>query len=259
MATDAQRVDSGALEVVVYGALGRVLAASSAGATATRLPQYATPEMARSIAGGSTYWSLEPLSEGDYLINTAAPIAASTGIERRSLRGGALPGAAAARATIRGRATFVFAARRTVCAARAREEQLSHDPHAGAAVGHAHCDLWCYLLRREAHAPGAGPDRGHARGRQGRLRHAAAAAVARRDGLPGAFVQRHDQAPAPRARGDHAQPAGRGTRARAAVDHSCAPHYRRHRHRARPGAAQRQPCGQQHSRRRSRAGHRPAA
>ncbi len=79
LATDAQRVDSGALEVVVYGALGRVLAASSAGATATKLPQYATPEMARSIAGGSTYWSLEPLSEGDYLINTAAPIAATPG------------------------------------------------------------------------------------------------------------------------------------------------------------------------------------
>ena len=37
-----------------------------------------------------------------------------TGIERRSLRGGDLPGAAAARATLRGRATLVFAARRTV-------------------------------------------------------------------------------------------------------------------------------------------------
>ena len=79
LATDAQRVDSGALEVVVYGALGQVLAASSAGATATNLPQYATPEMTRSIAGGNTYWSLEPLSEGDYLINTAAPIAAAPG------------------------------------------------------------------------------------------------------------------------------------------------------------------------------------
>ena len=35
-ATDAQRVESGALEVVVYGTLGQVLAASSAGATSTR-------------------------------------------------------------------------------------------------------------------------------------------------------------------------------------------------------------------------------
>ena len=38
-ATDAQRVESGALEVVVYGTLGQVLAASSASATATNLPR----------------------------------------------------------------------------------------------------------------------------------------------------------------------------------------------------------------------------
>ena len=78
-AADAQRVESGALEVVVYGSLGQVLAASSSGPTSTTLPHYATPEMTRSIAGGNTYWSLEPLSEGDYLINTAAPIAATPG------------------------------------------------------------------------------------------------------------------------------------------------------------------------------------
>jgi nitrogen fixation/metabolism regulation signal transduction histidine kinase len=35
--------------------------------------------MTRSIAGGNTFWSLEPLSEGDYLINTAAPIPAAPG------------------------------------------------------------------------------------------------------------------------------------------------------------------------------------
>ncbi len=79
IATDAHRVESGALEVVVYGALGQVLAASSTGPTSTNLPRYATPEITRAIASGSTYWSLEPLSEGDYLINTAAPIAATPG------------------------------------------------------------------------------------------------------------------------------------------------------------------------------------
>ena len=42
-AADAQRVDSGALEVVVYGALGQVLAASSAGATVDPAAAYATP------------------------------------------------------------------------------------------------------------------------------------------------------------------------------------------------------------------------
>jgi len=79
LATDTQRVESGALEVVVYGTLGQVLAASSAGPTSTNLPRYASPDMSRAIASGSLYWSLEPLSEGDYLINTAAPIAATPG------------------------------------------------------------------------------------------------------------------------------------------------------------------------------------
>ncbi len=78
-ATGTQRIESGALEVVVYGALGQVLAASSSSASSTTLPRYATPEITRAIAGGNTYWSLEPLSEGDYLINTAAPIAATPG------------------------------------------------------------------------------------------------------------------------------------------------------------------------------------
>jgi nitrogen fixation/metabolism regulation signal transduction histidine kinase len=79
IATDTQRVETGALEVVVYGTLGQVLAASSAGPTSTSLPRYATPDMSRAIASGNVYWSLEPLSEGDYLINTAAPIAATPG------------------------------------------------------------------------------------------------------------------------------------------------------------------------------------
>ncbi len=78
-ATDTQRVTSGALEVVVYGKLGQVLAASSAGPTSTNLPRYATSEMTRAIVGGNVYWSLEPLPDGDYLINTAAPIATGNG------------------------------------------------------------------------------------------------------------------------------------------------------------------------------------
>ncbi|MEJ0085910.1 MAG: ATP-binding protein [Pseudomonadota bacterium] len=76
-ATDEQRVESGALEVVVYGTLGQVLAASSTG-TPTNLPR-ASAEVTSAIAGGNLYWSLEPLSEDDYLINTAAPIATSPG------------------------------------------------------------------------------------------------------------------------------------------------------------------------------------
>src|SRR5688572_4775266 len=77
VATDQQRVESGALEVVVYGKLGQVLAASSAGASST-LPR-ASAEVTAAMDAGNVYWSLEPLSEDDYLINTAAPIATRPG------------------------------------------------------------------------------------------------------------------------------------------------------------------------------------
>ena len=77
VATDQQRVESGALEVVVYGKLGQVLAASSAGASST-LPR-ASAEVTAAMDAGNVYWSLEPLSEDDYLINTAAPIASAPG------------------------------------------------------------------------------------------------------------------------------------------------------------------------------------
>jgi two-component system, NtrC family, nitrogen regulation sensor histidine kinase NtrY len=80
-AADTQRVDSGALEVVVYGSLGQVLAASSSGPTSTSLPQYATPDMTRAIAGGNNYWEMEPLAG---VINTAAPIPATPGMSQGS-------------------------------------------------------------------------------------------------------------------------------------------------------------------------------
>jgi len=76
-AADQQRVESGALEVVVYGKLGQVLAASSVGASST-LPR-ASAEITAAMDAGNVYWSLEPLSEDDYLINTAAPIAGAPG------------------------------------------------------------------------------------------------------------------------------------------------------------------------------------
>ena len=62
----------------MYGTLGQVLAASSAGATSTNLPR-ASAEVTTAISAGNVYWSLEPLSEDDYLINTAAPIATGPG------------------------------------------------------------------------------------------------------------------------------------------------------------------------------------
>ncbi|HEX6636964.1 MAG TPA: ATP-binding protein, partial [Steroidobacteraceae bacterium] len=77
MATDQQRVESGATEVVVYGRLGQVVASSSVGAS-TSLPR-ASAEVTAAMDAGNTYWSLEPLSEADYVINTAAPITSSPG------------------------------------------------------------------------------------------------------------------------------------------------------------------------------------
>jgi nitrogen fixation/metabolism regulation signal transduction histidine kinase len=77
VATDQQRVESGATEVVVYGRLGQVVASSSVGASSA-LPR-ASAEVTAAMDAGNTYWSLEPLSEDDYLINTAAPIASSFG------------------------------------------------------------------------------------------------------------------------------------------------------------------------------------
>jgi nitrogen fixation/metabolism regulation signal transduction histidine kinase len=76
-AADQQRVESGALEVVVYGKLGQVLATSSVGVSST-LPR-ASAEITSAMDAGNVYWSLEPLSEDDYLINTAAPIASGPG------------------------------------------------------------------------------------------------------------------------------------------------------------------------------------
>ncbi len=76
-AADQQRVESGALEVVVYGKLGQVLAASTVGASSA-LPR-ASAEITAAMDAGNVYWSLEPLSEDDYLINTAAPIASTPG------------------------------------------------------------------------------------------------------------------------------------------------------------------------------------
>jgi nitrogen fixation/metabolism regulation signal transduction histidine kinase len=76
--TDQQRVESGAIEVVVYGRLGQVLASSTVGASSSSLPR-ASAEVTAAMDAGNTYWSLEPLSEDDYLINTAAPIASAPG------------------------------------------------------------------------------------------------------------------------------------------------------------------------------------
>ena len=99
IATDTQRIESGALEVVVYGALGQVLAASSA---RSHLDQPAALRDARDDARDRRRkYLLEPgAAVGRRLPDQhRGTYRGYAGIERRSLRGGAVPGAAAARAT----------------------------------------------------------------------------------------------------------------------------------------------------------------
>ncbi len=151
------------------------------------------------------------------------------------------------------------ALRREGAAARAAQDQLHADADPGAAA---------VVVRRAVRrvlgcaAPGAadpGSRGGHARGREGRLRHAPAAHLARRDGHPGSFVQRHDEAPGACARGDAAQSArGRG-RARQPRGHPRAPVDRRHFAGAGSHGAHREPGRLHDPGRRRRERHRQAA
>ncbi len=82
--------------------------------------------------------------------------------------------------------------------------------------------------------------------------------VARRDGLPRALVQRHDQAAAGGARGPAARAAGGGDGAREPRDHPRPPVHGRDLARAGPARAHREPRRDHHPRRRSRRLRRPA-
>ena len=172
-------------------------------------------------------------------------------------RAGALPGGRAARGARRHRAGRLPAVRREGLPARAAQGQLHPDADAGAAAVAAGGVLRRDLHRAAARPADPGPDRGHARRRAGRPRHAPAADLARRDGLPRALVQRHDQAAAARARGPAARAAGGGDGAREPRDHPRAPLHRRHLARAGPAGAHRQPRRRHHPRRRPRRLRRP--
>ena len=131
--------------------------------------------------GGAAPCLRQPRATGRwrYLIRTAAALGEAPGSRDDALRGRDLCGAGAARGAVGGRAELVFAVRRPRGAARAAQVQLPPDADAGAAARDARRDLWRDILRAAPGAPGAGSDRGHARRRQGRFRHAPAAALAR--------------------------------------------------------------------------------
>jgi nitrogen fixation/metabolism regulation signal transduction histidine kinase len=70
---DAERRRTGALEIIVFGRNGEVLAASSAG-TDEALHSRPPTELLLQVRENRPYVSLEPADSGGYIISTAAPI-----------------------------------------------------------------------------------------------------------------------------------------------------------------------------------------
>jgi nitrogen fixation/metabolism regulation signal transduction histidine kinase len=77
-AIESERRAGGALEIVVFGPLGQVLASSSS-APLEALPALPAAEVLRDLAAGRSYSSIEPLADGQYIIRTAASLAPTPG------------------------------------------------------------------------------------------------------------------------------------------------------------------------------------
>jgi nitrogen fixation/metabolism regulation signal transduction histidine kinase len=77
-ALQAEVRSGGALEVVVFGQLGQVIASTSATPLAS-LPARPTPDLLREVTSGRTDSSIEPLPNGEYLIRAVAPVAPAPG------------------------------------------------------------------------------------------------------------------------------------------------------------------------------------
>jgi nitrogen fixation/metabolism regulation signal transduction histidine kinase len=83
-----------AKEIIVYDANGRASALSS-DTPMLQQPAPAPPDVALQVAAGRSYVSLNPLPNGQYTIETAAPIADAVGIARKApLRADRVRGAA---------------------------------------------------------------------------------------------------------------------------------------------------------------------
>ena len=99
---DEERRATEAQEITVYDADGRAAAVSSA-TPLTQQPAPPPPEVALQLAAGRSYVSLNPLANGQYTIETAAPIAGrGLGARRSTLRADQLRGAAGALGAGRG-------------------------------------------------------------------------------------------------------------------------------------------------------------
>ena len=82
-AIDGERRASGALELALFGANSRLIAASSA-ALLSGAPERPTNEIVRQVGEGRPYVALEPRANGEYYIRIAAPVGAAG--ERRDPR-----------------------------------------------------------------------------------------------------------------------------------------------------------------------------
>ena len=140
---------------------------------------------------GRPYVGLEPAMSGGYVLTTAAAIGC-----RRVRRAGCSSRATRCPSSSRSLATKCRAPTpvRTARLSAAIPQVIVHaDADDRAAVVGAGRGVWRILLGNPPGAAGPGPDHRYPRGGQGKLRHAHQAAVARRDGVPGPVVQRHDQ------------------------------------------------------------------
>ena len=179
----------------------------------TTLPAPATDEMMLQVRRGRPYVSLDTDAVGGYVIRAAAPIDATANSQSHVLIA-LYPGAPAALPTRRHGTALLHPVREPGAAAPPAQVHVRVDSDLRRADVAHRGGVRRFLRRPAARAAGAGSDRGHPRRGQGQLRHAAAAALARRARVPRHLVQRHDQALEQSARGDAPQPAGRGGGAR---------------------------------------------
>ena len=172
-ALDDELRAAGAEEFVVTSAGGQPIAFSRAGMLHA-LPAVPPEDLLMQLRRGQPHVSLQPAPGGGYQVRAATTIRAGPG-DSTLPAGRDLPGAAAAVRPRGHRAGGVPAVRPALVPARAAEGDVRADAFARAADGAARRRVRRAVLLRAAGAAGAGPDRGHARGRQGRLRHAPAA------------------------------------------------------------------------------------
>ena len=109
---------TGALEMIIFGRNGELLASSSEG---TEDVLHARPpnEMLLQISENRPYVSLEPRADGGYVITTARPYPIGPA-RQRALRACAVRGSAAACGAVGGRSAHLLPVRRARCACASR-------------------------------------------------------------------------------------------------------------------------------------------